>query len=498
MRKNLSSLIIKTLQLNPNNPILGSKINNNWIWRDKKYILNSIHYCRDFLISENIQKGDRIAYKGANSIEWLSWNMACNSLGGIWVPMYENQSNEYCNHIIKDCSPKLLITNSKVDVPSTIVKTCYNDIEQLENDKKIDFIYNDISTLIYTSGTTGKPKGVMLSNENIISNINDIQVRFSDLKNSVSLNILPWAHIYSQTCELYYNILNENKIALATNRGTFIKELQEIQPDILYIVPRILELIKARVDKYDVFIVKYLLPLILTKVFGRNLKVMFVGGAKLQSSTKEFFTNQGYTICEGYGCTELSPMVSVNHMNNPRNLESIGKILDNVIVEIINDEIQVSGPNVMKGYWKNEKETKKVLIERNNKIWYKTGDSGYIKDDFLYYEGRISENYKLSNGKFVNVDYIESIVKEHVKCNCVVFTQDNIHNELIISREINHEFLELINRDLNNFLKIKKVYWLKESDWEEYFTPKMSIKRKKLIQDFKDNKMNVILLEDYN
>ena len=103
---------------------------------------------------------------------------------------------------------------------------------------------------------------------------------------------------------------------------------------------------------------------------------MFVGGAKLQSSTKEFFTRNGYTICEGYGCTELAPMVSVNHMTNPRNFESIGKILDNVIVEIVDDEIQVSGPNVMKGYWNNEEETNKVLIKRDNKIWYKTGDKG--------------------------------------------------------------------------------------------------------------------------
>ena len=185
-------------------------------------------------------------------------------------------------------------------------------------------------------------------------------------------------------------------------------------------------------------------------------------------------------------------MVCVNHMENPRNEESIGKILDSVLVEIIDDEIQVSGPNVMLGYWNNEEETNKVLVERDNKIWYKTGDSGYIEDDFLYYDGRISENYKLSNGKFVNVDYIESKVKEHVKCNCVVFTQDNNTNDIIISREINSETLDLINRDLNNYLKIKKVYWLNESDWESYYTPKMSIKKKMLIQDFKDGKLPVI------
>lgn len=491
MRNNLSSLIIKNLQSTINQNVIATKKNNKWIWRDKNYLLNSIYYCREYLQYENIEKGDRIAYKGSNSIEWLSWNIACNSLGGIWVPMYDNQSNHYCKHIIDDCSPKLLISGVEKNLDLNI-KTIHNKMEPSYKYKDFNNIYNEISTLIYTSGTTGKPKGVMLSNENIISNINDIENRFSDLNNKVSLNILPWAHIYSQTCELYYNILNDNKIALNSSREKFITELKEIQPDVLYIVPRILELIKARVDKFDIPIIKYLLPLILKRVFGKNLKIMFVGGAKLQSSTKDFFSRNGYKICEGYGCTELSPMVCVNHMENPRNEESIGKILDSVLVEIIDDEIQVSGPNVMLGYWNNEEETNKVLVERDNKIWYKTGDSGYIEDDFLYYDGRISENYKLSNGKFVNVDYIESKVKEHVKCNCVVFTQDNNTNDIIISREINSETLDLINRDLNNYLKIKKVYWLNESDWESYYTPKMSIKKKMLIQDFKDGKLPVI------
>ena len=491
MRNNLSSLIIKNLQSTINQNVIATKKNNKWIWRDKNYLLNSIYYCREYLLYENIEKGDRIAYKGSNSIEWLSWNIACNSLGGIWVPMYDNQSNDYCKHIINDCSPKLLISGVEKHIDLNI-KTIHNKMEPSYKYKDFNNIYHDISTLIYTSGTTGKPKGVMLSNDNIISNINDIKMRFPDLNNNVSLNILPWAHVYSQTCELYYNILNNNKIAICSSRENFIKELREINPDVLYVVPRVLELIKEKVDNYDIPIIRILLPLLLKRVFGKNLKIMFVGGAKLQTSTKMFFSEYGYVICEGYGCTELSPMVCVNHMENPRNEESIGKILDSVLVEIIDDEIQVSGPNVMLGYWDNEEETNKVLVERDNKIWYKTGDSGYIEDDFLYYDGRISENYKLSNGKFVNVDYIESKVKEHVKCNCVVFTQDNNTNDLIISREINSETLDLINRDLNNYLKIRKVYWLKESEWNNYLTPKMSIKKKLLIQDFKDGKLPVI------
>ena len=84
----ISTLILENLRINQNSHLIATKLNNKWIWRDKKYILDSIQYCREFLQSENIEKGDRVAYKGANSVEWLAWNVACNSLGGIWAVSY--------------------------------------------------------------------------------------------------------------------------------------------------------------------------------------------------------------------------------------------------------------------------------------------------------------------------------------------------------------------------------------------------------------------------
>ena len=496
MKSTLSSVIIKSLETNKTKCLIGRKINERWIWDNKKQLLNSISYCHDYLKSENIYKGDRVAYKGVNSVEWLSWNIACNSLGGIWVPMYSDQSDNYCKHVINDCNPKVLITDNP-NKQEENVKTLHNKIEPYKNSNSIDNVYNDISTLIYTSGTTGNPKGVVLSNENILSNIKDIHSRFSTMPETVSLNILPWAHIYSQTCELYYNIINENKMALSSNRKKFLNELKEIEPDVLYVVPRILELIKSKIDFLDAPLIKNVIPYILKRVFGKNLKIIYVGGAKLESSTKEFFKRNNIIICEGYGCTELSPMVCVNHMEYPRDEKSVGKILDNVLVEIIDNEIQVSGPNVMKGYWNNEKATKEVLVERDNKIWYKTGDGGYVKDGFLFYTGRNSYNYKLSNGKFVNVENVESVVKKHIKCSCVLFSRDNIHNELIVNKEIHYDVLEQINNDLNKYLRIQKTHWLEDKDWENYLTPKMSIKRKEIIKDFIDNKLNIIIINDY-
>ena len=466
----LSSMIIKNLCVNPSAPCIGTKINNNWAWYSKKDISISIHDSIQQLNELNIKKGDRVAFKGKNSLEWISWNLATNSIGAIWVPMYENQSESYCNYIIENCRPKILLTND-------------NKIEKLKENKDIQYnsINDDISTLIYTSGTTGYPKGVMLSNKNILSNTNSIHKRFNNIGPYTSLNILPWAHIYSQTCELYYNMLNDNKTAISSSRENFIKECREINPDVLYLVPRVLELIKDKASKLDAPLLRSFIPLFLNYLFGGKLKYIFTGGAKLNGETRDFFTNYGYIICEGYGCTETSPMISVNHFQEPRDVESIGKVLDDIIVEIVDNEIQISGDNVMMGYWNDEKSTNNVLVNRDKRTWYKTGDSGILENGFLYYKGRINDNYKLSNGKFVNVQCVEETCKKHLNDVCVVFGENMNNNELITINHVSNKKLNEINSEMDSYLKIKKIHNISNEELSQFLTPKMSIKRKQLI-----------------
>ena len=484
--RTLSSLLVKSLQVNLNANVIGEKFNGSWRWSSRETLLNNVYYCRELLKQENIQRGDRVAYKGDNSIEWISWNIACNSLGGVWVPMYANQNMDYCNHVVNDSGASLCITDD-ADMSFMNTKTMENRIVEIpEACNSLDFIENDIATLIYTSGTTGSPKGVILSNENIISNIEMIHTRFHDLSTSLSLNILPWAHIYSQTCELYYNLLNDNRIAIASSRENFIKECSEIQPESLYIVPRVLDLVKSKIDMLDVPFVRTVIPFALRRIFGSKLQVIFTGGAKLQPETREFFSRNNILICEGYGATEVSPMVCVNHMNDPRNEESIGKLLDGVLAEIVDGELQVSGSNVMQGYWGQPEETQKVIIERQGKTWYKTGDAARIEDGFVYYEGRIGDNYKLSNGKFVNVDAVETVVKHYVKGMVVVFGENKDYNELVTDeKDVTPEVLNTINKKLDSYLKIKKVHYLPTEEWTQFLTPKMSIKRKALVKDLK-------------
>ena len=487
MSRHLVKNFLQTVEKNEHFNILKFKKNNQWNNLNRKDLLNNINNCIYVLNDQNTKKGDRVAYKGNNSVEWLSWNLACQSIGAVWVPMYEQQTQEQCQYIVNNCEPKLLITNQDININNTV--TIKNDIGDLKfyNSNHINIQYNELSTLIYTSGTTGNPKGVMLTQENILSNIDAIRIRFGDISSGLtSLNILPWAHIYGLTCELYYNLFYDNTTALCSDKLKFIDECKEVKPEVLYVVPKVLETVKAKTKFLDKPIINNLLPLVVNRVFGGNLLNMFIGGAKLDKDTREYFEKSNVLVCEGYGCSETSPMVSVNHLYNPKNSDSVGKIMDNLEVKILNKEICVSGPNVMKGYWKDEEATNKVLIKHENKTWYKTGDSGSLEDGFLFINGRISENYKMSNGKFVNVAITEANLKKHISTHFIIYGENMDFNVLIVEEPFEDKILETINTELESYMKIKKVIKLKSQEMTEFLTPKMSIKRKKLIEYVKD------------
>ena len=479
----ISSKILNSLSKNNKN-IIGTKQNKKWKWYTSNDIINRYYECKYILNTYNFKQNERVVYKGKNSFEFIAWNLAVNSLGGIWVPVYHNQNNEYLDYILNDCNPKIYVSDDNSECNNIIsIDSKY----ALKNDINTCSLENNISTLIYTSGTTGNPKGVMLSDVNIMSNIDGLNKRFAEFetKNLKTLNILPWAHIYSITTELYYNLLNTNQIAISSGPENFVKELFQVKPNILYLVPKVLELIKSKLEKLDLPILKHLIPIILKRLFGNDFITIFVGGAKLDDSTFRFYKDNNINICLGYGCSETSPMVSVNHLENPRNEESVGKLIDDVIVKVVNDEILVSGPNVMKGYWNNDTATKEVLVNYNQRKFYKTGDSGYVKDGFLFLTGRISENYKMSNGKFVNVSFVESKIKSSLNGNFIIFGENKSYNILVTDISMNKiELMKLCNMNIESYLKIEDVLFIKPELFKNYLTPKMSIKRKKLLKDF--------------
>ena len=308
----------------------------------------------------------------------------------------------------------------------------------------VDIDTNWTCGFIYTSGTTGKPKGVLLSHSNICSNLNGISTIFPVDHSDVSVSFLPWAHSFGQTCELHCLVSRGAAIAIAESVEKLVDNFGEVRPTLMYAVPRIFNRIYDGVQKkmaagglkkvlFDAAMSnaaerkrlaaqgrtsglveakhKMLDKVVLSKVrdrFGGRVRYAVSGGAALSPEVGEFIDNLGIIVCEGYGLTETSPIATANHPG-ARKIGSVGKpingveiIIDQSVVEDEDSkdgEILVKGPNVMQGYHNLPDKTAEVIREDGA---FRTGDLGRLDEDgFLYITGRIKEQYKLENGKYV-------------------------------------------------------------------------------------------------
>jgi len=307
---------------------------------------------------------------------------------------------------------------------------------------------DDISGFIYTSGTTGNPKGVMLTHRNLASNVSAMQEVFPLEPDNRSAAFLPWAHVFGQTVELHYGIGTGISIGL-TSAKTLMEDLPAIRPTILVAVPTVFNRVYDGLQKmmaaegglkktmFDAAIgnsqrrmdlakegkttrwveIQHSLydRLVFSKVregFGGRLQYAFSGGAAISTDVAEFISALGMVVYEGYGLTETSPVATAN-TKTARRVGSVGRAVPEVTVTIDENvsadddlgEIVISGPNVMKGYYNLPEEDAKVFTDDGA---FRTGDLGYIDDDgFLYIRGRIKEQYKLENGKYVVPSPIE-------------------------------------------------------------------------------------------
>ena len=312
----------------------------------------------------------------------------------------------------------------------------------------------ELATLTYTSGTTGKPKGVMLTHYNIASNVSAVMDAFGmDPQGERSLAFLPWAHVYGQVVELYAALAGGSQIYLAESPTTLLQNLGEAQPTVLFSVPRVWNKVYAGIHgkmlqeggaKLALFrralavaqareeLAKQgkrsalldvqgrvLDKLVFSKIrarLGGRLKYAVSGAASLSPEVARFFSHVGLTVCEGYGLTETSPVATNNRPGQIR-LGSVGKALPGVSVRIEpvegipagQGEVVVKGPNVMQGYYRRPEETAAVLLPDGS---FRTGDLGRMDaDGYVYITGRVKEQFKLENGKYVSPAPLEEALK---------------------------------------------------------------------------------------
>lgn len=454
----------------PKDDCLVNKINGMWEPTSTEDYINQFNALSRGLIKLGVQPGDKIGLISNNRTEWNITDMAIQQVGAIGVPIYPTISKEDYEYIFNNAelsycfvSDEELYQKVKAVQPRVLSLKeiyTYENVKdashwsslKLEPEKALDDEIDkrksaiqpgDMVTMIYTSGTTGKPKGVMLSHNNLLSNAKASKTRLPVSSDAKSLSFLPVCHVYERML-LYLYQLTGVSIYFAESLDTIGDNLKEVQPDVFTAVPRLLEKVFDKIiakgeelsgikkklffwavslgEEYDIhgksgwykFKLGIARKLIFSKwqeALGGNTKAVASGSAALSPRLARIFLAAGIPIMEGYGLTETSPVVSVNCEDNDGvRIGSVGRPLDGVDVKIAEDgEILVKGPNVMLGYYKLPDKTKEVLEDDG---WFHTGDIGEIKDGFLRITDRKKEIFKTSGGKYIAPQVMENKFKE--------------------------------------------------------------------------------------
>lgn len=522
---------------------------------------------------------DKIAIISNNRPEWVFTDLAVQQIGAILVPVYPTTNPNELAFILNDAAVKYIFVsneellakvNSILDkVPS--IKGVYtfdtiagakhwsevtnlatpsllSEVESIKATVPVDHL----ATIIYTSGTTGTPKGVMLSHANIYTNVqfSKKSFPFNDAPESKVLSFLPLNHIFEKTCTYIY-LYSGISIYYAESLDTIGDNLKEIKPNGFTTVPRLLEKVFEKImakgneltgtkrklffwavdlaEKYDnrvsgglwyniqLAIANKLIFSKWREALGGNISFIITGGAACQVKLLRIFNAAGVPVYEGYGPTENSPVICVNRQEKGgTKFGTVGPAIEGIQVKLADDgEIMVTGPCVMKGYYKRPDLTAETMSDG----WLLTGDIGiWDENRFLKITDRKKELFKTSGGKYVAPQPIENKLKESPFVEQVMVVgserkfvgalivpsfatlkewmrekeipyttnEDVIHHPKVL--ELYRELVESFNKFFNHVEQIKK-FELLPNEWTVdtgEMTPKLSLKRKVVNEKFKD------------
>ena len=457
----------------PNDTMFATKYHGEWKKTSTREFINLGNKISRGLLKLGIKPGDKIALiTTATRTEWAVMDLGILQIGAISVPVYPTISSEdyiyifnnaevqYC--FVSDRTLLEKVNAARPEVDSLKGVFSFDQIEGTANWQEIldlgkdegnqgevedlskTINPEDLATIIYTSGTTGKPKGVMLSHHNIVSNVlaSDHRIprkRGLDYQDTKVLSFLPICHIFERMLFYLYQF-NGYSIYFAESIDKMGDNIKEVQPHLMSVVPRLIEKVYDKIYdkgtsaggiKANIFLwalgvnkakkkigkpsgIKEIIAdrLVFKKWregLGGNIITLVSGSAALSARLNNMFQNAGIPILEGYGLTETSPVISVNSIDRMK-VGTVGHPLDNLDVKIAEDgEITVKGPSIFKGYFKNEEMTSEAFTQEG---YFKTGDIGHIDDEgFLHITDRKKEMFKTSGGKYVAPQVIENMAK---------------------------------------------------------------------------------------
>ncbi len=453
---------------------LVTKYKGTWVPTSSKTYIEKANKISRALLRLGVDSNDKVAIISTNNrTEWNIVDIGVMQLGAQDVPIYPTISEEDYQYVLNHSESKYCFVSDKEvydkvmrikdQVPSLkevysfdeikgaknwneVLELGSDDSNQDEVQKRMDAVKeDDLATLIYTSGTTGRPKGVMLTHKNIVSNAINSSTRLPlESGQAIALSFLPVCHIYERMLQYMYQY-NGVSVYFAESIEKISDNLKEVKPDVMSAVPRLLEKVYDKIiakgadltgikkalffwavdlgleyEPYNAnggwyeFKLKIARKLIFSKwqeALGGNLKVIASGSAALQSRLARVFNAANIKVMEGYGLTETSPVVAVNdERNRGFKIGTVGKPIPDTEVKIAEDgEILVKGPQVMVGYYKDQEKTNEVLKDG----YFHTGDIGEIDNEgFLRITDRKKEMFKTSGGKYIAPQVIENIMKQ--------------------------------------------------------------------------------------
>ena len=528
----------KQAQIHNNKPAVYFFTENAWHSYSYRALSLLVDQFAAGLQSINLGCEDRVAILLDNSPAWLISDLSINKIGAISVPIHTTSTNDGVKHVLEDAQVKCIIIkddyynrysstlhhfrNLFVVIKSNIESNLkyhnhysFASLVNTNNDPiKPRVKESIIASIIYTSGTTGPPKGVMLSNENFISNATAASKEYEVTASDKFLSFLPLSHVLERTLGSYIPILNGAAIYYSRGVKMLKQDLVFAKPSVLVAVPVIFERFFDRIhdrvkskgrfkeklfywalNKKNCFVAQKLILSKIRKIFGGNIRFCVSGGASLSPHILKFFQIIKIDISEGYGLTETSPIVCANRLNN-LNPGKVGPPLPGVEVKISSTkEVLVRGRNVMQGYWNNAEKTKQAI---DNEGWFRTGDLGHINQDrILTLIGRSKDMIVTSNGKKTSPDKLEnllnlsssilqSIVVGHNRSMVVALVYPN-HERLLnipekqITTTIQDE-INIINNKLESHERIRKFSLLQKplSEEDGDLTPTKKLKRFKV------------------
>jgi long-chain acyl-CoA synthetase len=557
-------------------PLFGEKRASGWVWKTYGEVAEHVQAFRAALAARGVGPGDRVALISDNRLEWAVVVHATLGLGAAYVPMYESQTRDDWSFILRDSGAKVVfgakrdivraLDEAKPGLPA-LQHVCGFELDASDERSFAAMLRtgraapavatakvspDDAAGFVYTSGTTGEPKGVVLTHKNFCANINALTPLFPLTSEDRSLAFLPWAHAFGQTAEFYMLPALGCAVAINDEVPKLVGNLPDLKPTVLIAVPRIFNRIYDGVNQQmrdkpkaiqalfhagiraatrrsrgsqlgfgESLTLKLADKLIFKKVrqrFGGRLRLVVSGSAALSKEVAEFIDALGIDVHEGYGLTETAPVVSVNTPEH-RKIGSVGKALPNVRLVIDhqvtgdakNGEIVVYGDNVMRGYHNHPEEDAKIFTGDRG---LRTGDMGYVDEDgSLFITGRIKEQYKLENGKYV----VPSPLEEDLKLspyigNVMLHGANKPHNVALVVlnqvnlakwaeregvtlgdpttnprvRELIKSELELHSKDFRGYERPKGFALITDDFTVEngMLTPKMSVRRNQVLKRY--------------